>query len=388
MTGGLIAISVWLGQPCRGGEAAVTPPARIDLAARVAEQLDRAGGNRAELEQALAAAPDEDERYGLQFLIAHMPEPDLQSLSAKYLLANSSLAWQARRELPWGPAIPERIFLNDVLPYANIDEQRDDWRAEMHELCLPIVKDLRAPAAAAHRLNLELFRKLNLGYSTQRRAANQGPAESIASGKASCTGLSIVLADACRSVCIPARLVGTPLWANKRGNHTWVEIWDGGWHFTGACEADPQGLDRGWFVASAAEARADSFEHAIYAASFARTDVYFPLPWAIHNTSVPAENVTARYAVGEPRTGTAVRLLVRVVDAAGERVPRDVRVFRPGSAEPFCTGRSRGETSDRNDIVSFEVPPGEELSVRVDEITTSVRCAADRPETVLDVRVP
>jgi poly(3-hydroxybutyrate) depolymerase len=96
-------------------------------------------------------------------------------------------------------------------------------------------------------------------------------------------------------VCIPARLAGTPLWANKRGNHTWVEVWDGDWHFTGACEPDPTGLDRGWFVGDAAQAKKDSAEHAIYAASFRKTRQHFPLVWARDNTDVPAENVTDRY---------------------------------------------------------------------------------------------
>ena len=32
-------------------------------------------------------------------------------------------------------------------------------------------------------------------------------------------------------------------WANKRGNHSWVEIWDDGrWNFTGACEYSAKGL--------------------------------------------------------------------------------------------------------------------------------------------------
>src|SRR6478752_4758171 len=50
-------------------------------------------------------------------------------------------------------------------------------------------------------------KNLKVGYSTERRAANQSPSESRESGKASCTGLSILLSDACRSVGIPARLV-------------------------------------------------------------------------------------------------------------------------------------------------------------------------------------
>ncbi len=114
-------------------------------------------------------------------------------------------------------------------------------------------------------------------------------------GKASCTGLSILLSDACRSVAVPARLAGTPLWTNKSGNHTWVEIWDNGWHFTGACEQDPKGLDRGWFEGNAAAAKKDVPEHAIYAASFRKTKVSFPLVWAPQSKDVFAENVTERY---------------------------------------------------------------------------------------------
>ena len=38
-----------------------------------------------------------------------------------------------------------------------------------------------------------------------RKRNNQSPQESIEQGKATCTGLSIILVDACRAVGIPAR---------------------------------------------------------------------------------------------------------------------------------------------------------------------------------------
>src|SRR5205807_5318470 len=85
------------------------------------------------------------------------------------------------------------------------------------------------------------------------------------------------------------------LWWNKRGNHTWVEVWDDGWHFAGADEPDPQGLDRGWFVGDAAKATKDSRLQAIYATSFRKTGVTFPLVWARDSTEIHAENVTDRY---------------------------------------------------------------------------------------------
>ena len=120
----------------------------------------------------------------------------------------------------------------------------------------------------SQKLNSTIYTKLKVKYSTDRKQPHQSPKESIEQGKASCTGLSILLSDACRSVAIPTRLVGTPLWTNKSGNHTWVEIWDGRWHFTGACEPDPKGLDHGWFEGNASQAKKDGLEHAIYAVSF------------------------------------------------------------------------------------------------------------------------
>ncbi|MBY0459964.1 MAG: transglutaminase-like domain-containing protein, partial [Gemmataceae bacterium] len=257
--------------------------------------LKGANDNRKELEKALNEVP-KGQRTGMAFLIANMPDGDLTTLKAEFLLTNTALAYKAREETPWGKDVPEDIFLNDVLPYANVDEKRDAWRKEFYDLCLPLVKDCKTPTEAVQKLNVELFKTLKLSYSTQRKAPNQSPKESIEQGKASCTGLSIVLSDACRAVGIPARLAGTPLWVDKRGNHTWVEIWDRGWHFTGACEPDPNGLDRGWFVGAASQAKKDVPEHAIYAASFKKTQQHFPLVWAPRYQGVPGINVTDFYA--------------------------------------------------------------------------------------------
>ncbi len=287
----------------------------------VTQALAKAKDNRPELEKALADVP-KDQRKGMAFLIANMPDSDLKSLKADFLLGNCDLAYKARKAVPWGKDIPEDVFLNDVLPYANVDEKRDAWRKEFYDLCMPLIKDCKTPTQVVTRLNAELFKKLNVKYSTERKAANQSPKESIASGKASCTGLSIVLSDACRAVGVPARLVGTPLWSNNSGNHTWVEIWDKGWHFTGACEPDPKGLDRGWFVANAAEAQKDSLQHAIYAARFEKSKTYFPLVWARGSKDVPGENVTDRYAkkdapadAGAARSADALKALKAALDA-------------------------------------------------------------------------
>lgn len=96
-------------------------------------------------------------------------------------------------------------------------------------------------------------------------------------GLASCTGLSVLYIDACRALCVPARFVGVPQWTTNRGNHSWVEVWDNGWHFTGAFEPDQ--VDRGWFVGDAAQADPSDPMHCIYATSFKKTDTTLPCVW-------------------------------------------------------------------------------------------------------------
>jgi pimeloyl-ACP methyl ester carboxylesterase len=260
----------------------------------VDEALAKSKGNRGELEDALRKVP-ETQRVGLAFLIVNMPDRDLTSLKSAYLLNNLELAYSVRVKMPWGKQVPEGLFLNDVLPYASVTETREPWRQAMMDRCLPIVKDCKNLTEAAQALNANLFKNVKVRYSVLRGRPDQSPAESMKSGIASCTGLSILLADACRSVGVPARLVGIPKWVGKPGNHTWVEIWDGDWHFTGACEHDPSGLDRAWFVGDAALAKKDSIESAIYAASFKRTKTRFPLVWERGNKDVSAVNVTERY---------------------------------------------------------------------------------------------
>ena len=62
----------------------------------------------------------------------------------------------------------------------------------------------------------EVFKAVNVKYhATKRLKPDQSPSESMKIGYASCSGLSIILVDACRAVGVPARVVGTPL---RRGN--------------------------------------------------------------------------------------------------------------------------------------------------------------------------
>lgn len=339
----------------------------------VEKALVTAGTNRAEIAKALGGA-SESQREGLQFLIENMPEPDLQSLSASFLLENLELTYEMFAKAPWRDQIPKEVFLNDILPYASVNEKRDAWRRKLRDICAPLITDCRTPTEVVQRLNRKLFPLLKVGYNTGRKKPDQSPIETMESGKATCTGLSILLVDACRSVGVPARVVGTPLWVNMRGNHTWMEIWDGDWHFTGA--AEPAGaLDQGWFNHDASQARKDDPKHSIYASSFKKTGLSFPMIWARDVTYVSAVNVTDRYTPKAPAVDPAkTRLLVKVLDRpAGQRVIAPVVVTEGTNGASKLTGTSRGETADLNDILPFQVPRQRTYEVRAELGGRSVR---------------
>jgi len=321
--------------------------------------LAQAGTNRSELERALREAPTA-RRDGIRFLIENMPASDLRSLSAEFLLENANLAFDAWEAAAWHDRISKDLFLNDVLPYASLTEEREPWRKGLREKCATLVAGCKTPGEAAQRLNEKIYPLFKVRYSTGRKRPDQSPRETMGSGIATCTGLSILLVDACRAVGVPARIAGTPMWTNMRGNHTWVEVWDDGWHFVGAAEPDPKGLDRGWFVHDAAEAQAQVPEHAIYATSFRRSEVYFPLVWAPEVKSVGAVNVTDRYtAKVTPVAADHVRLLVKVLDRpGGKRAEADLTVTDLGNSSAVQKAKSRGETADLNDFAAFEVVPG------------------------------
>jgi transglutaminase-like putative cysteine protease len=328
------------------------------------------------------------------FLVAGMPQRDQRNLTADFLMENLRLAFRARKTFPWAQKVPEDLFLDYVLPYAQLDEPRDPWRAKFFDSCGEIVKDCKTAAEAAQKINRTLFKQIRVRYSTHRKRPNQSPKESIEQGMASCTGLSIILADACRSVGIPARIAGTAMWTNKRGNHTWVEVWDGDWHFTGAAEPSGEGLDHGWFNNDAAKAVADDPVYAIWANTWHPAKDHFPLAWNRSDKSVPAVNVTDRYTGGKKNKSpdaaekppiAAVHL--RVLDDSGQRVAARVELLDKDGKFLHAVMTKAG-TADMNDMPAVPLKPGTAGVLRVvrDELARDFPLPAKEPgETTLDL---
>ena len=332
---------------------------------RINEALQRAGKNRPQIERALKECA-EDQREGMQFLVAYMPQRDLQTLSARFLLDNVTLSYQTWRKSAWGRRVPRDIFFNYVLPYCSINEHRDNWRKDFHARFRERVEGAQTASQATAILNRTIFNEFNVRFSTKRPKADQSPYETISAGMASCTGLSVLLIDACRAVGIPARFVGTPRWSDNSGNHSWVEIWDQGWHFTGAAEPAGEHLDRAWFTGRAATAKRDQRLHAIYAVSYKQTPLSFPLVWDAAIDYVYAVNVSDRYTQKSKQlpVGT-IRVAFRVVDnQANQRLAADF-TLRDISGKPVFKGTTKDERFDPNDHLTFPLKQGESYDVEL-----------------------
>lgn len=332
-----------------------------------------AGDNAKELKKALKEVP-RNEREGMAFLISYMPERDAKTLSAAFLLENVAYAYKARAEFPWAKEVPDSVFLNDVVAYANLNENRESWRKDFYERFKKYVAPCKTMREAIDSVNKNVRDELLVDYNTKREKPDQAPYESMRQHMASCSGLSILLTDAFRAVGIPSRVAGTPAWHDDRGNHNWNEVWiDGQWRFTEYYPSDD--LDQSWFLTDAGKAIKEDVRKAIYAASFKPTDCYFPLVWDEDIRYVHAENVTDRYTSlyraqlsAMPADGSHVALRVMVfkdkdhAEASGDRVATNLDVFK--GDKQLYGGRSTGATQDMNDVLTFNVEKNQQYIIK------------------------
>ena len=188
--------------------------------------------------------------------------------------------------------------------------------------------------------------KDNQDSCTAHFVPNQTPAimdpmSTRAFGHASCTGMSIYMASALRSIGIPARVVGTPAWHNHRqdGNHNWIEIYmphlnsinkSDPWLFFGPKEGsgfDDNGVwqTNTWFCEPTHFSSVAGNVTQVAAARVERNRNKFrvDMPWAPGNDLVAGEDRTAAYL---KYCGDAKEVVESEVDGT-VRVQEDMDIF-------------------------------------------------------------
>lgn len=189
----------------------------------------------------------------------------------------------------WEMQVPEDIARDYLHADTVIDEKPCDWREPLAAIFRPAVQHCKSAEEAALFIASHMTHLTGAYYSTERRKPNMNALEALAEKKISCTGQSVLLACALRSVGIPARAVIVLTWGHIRGNHTWTEVWlNGEWKMLEFNEKD---FNTPWvmeYIGMLDTARPEQRVYALSPRSSLKVDFY-------RHTPICVEDVTERY---------------------------------------------------------------------------------------------
>lgn len=260
----------------------------------------------------------QEETEALRFLYAYMPLADITDYPASFHLDNIRCSIKARREMPWGKAIPELLFRHFVIPVRVNNEALDSSRTVFYNELKQRVSG-KSMYDAILEVNHWCHEKVTYQPSDARTSS---PLATIRTATGRCGEQSTLTVAALRSVGIPARQVYTPRWAHTDDNHAWVEAWaDGKWYFLGACEPEPV-LNLGWFNAPASRALL------MHTRTFG--DYNGPEEVMLRTSNFTEINLTNNYTSTAP-------LQVAVTDAEGKPVNNARVDFKIYNYAEFCT---------------------------------------------------
>lgn len=188
----------------------------------------------------------------------------------------------------WEEAVPADIARDYVEADTVLDETPCDWREAVGSIFRPVVAGMADAEQATLCIASRMTELTGVYYSMDRRKANMNALEALAEKKVSCTGQSILLVCALRSVGIPARAVCVCTWNHVRGNHTWAEAWvHGEWRMI---EFNEKSFNTPWVMESVGLLNTARPEQRVYAAA---PSAHMRIPYG--PTTICVEDVTERY---------------------------------------------------------------------------------------------
>lgn len=251
---------------------------------------------------------DRTNAVSLGFHNEDIPHPDGLGLGIATLGINISLTTKQNRSWAWN--VPEDIYNEYVVSYAQVNEARNNWRPFLTKVVNSLLESNpplpQTVPEVVDLINLNLWDTGVLGNTVSFRSSQTpliyDPMSTIVFGFSSCTGVSILFADSLRAAGIPARLAGTPAWHGdpSRGNHNWVEVYDWSTNQWNFIEAQPAGkgetlgdpCDK-WFCSST-EMDNGTLVFATRWQQGTEGTIY-PMAWDLHNKEVPGVDRTQWY---------------------------------------------------------------------------------------------
>ena len=224
---------------------------------------------------------------------------------------NISLA--AKQKYFWAGNTSQDLYYEYVVTFSHVNEARNNWRPFLSQVVDRILTDhldIQDTSLTLEDIvkvvNTNLWVRHYLGndvvFKSSQTPLIYDPMSTLVYGYASCTGVSILLADALRGAGVPVRLAGTPAWNGEtsNGNHNWIEVYDHRTNQWSFIEAQPAGggesladpCDK-WFCNPAkmeggTQVFATRWE-------FDEERTVYPMAWDRRNMEIPGVNRTEYY---------------------------------------------------------------------------------------------
>jgi hypothetical protein len=170
-------------------------------------------------------------------------QPDIETISAEYLIDQIDLAFRAWRERPWAKYLTFDDFCQYVLPYRGSNEPLEQWRSVLFEKYANIadrMTDPTDPMEAASLINDDIMTYFTFDPRYYYHPTDLGLAEMLETGVGRCEDMTNITIYALRANGLAVTSDYTPAWADAGNNHAWNAILtpDGLIPFMGA-EASP-----------------------------------------------------------------------------------------------------------------------------------------------------
>ena len=213
-------------------EKSACPPSQVPFPGNICLDFDDAYNSAYKFLEENMPSWDKTNAASLGFHTG-APGVDGLDLGVATLGINISLATKQMRS--WAFEVPEDIYSEYVIAYAHANEGRSNWRPFLTEVVGKILNgssedEPKTVPEVVSLINSQLWSSGLLGnqvtFKSSQTPLIYDPMSTIVFGYASCTGVSILFADALRAAGVPARLAGTPAWNGNphNGNHNWIEV--------------------------------------------------------------------------------------------------------------------------------------------------------------------
>ncbi|MBU1650669.1 transglutaminase-like domain-containing protein, partial [bacterium] len=153
--------------------------------------------------------------------------PDLETITADFLIEHIDYAFKAWEEKPWAQDLTFDQFCNYVLPYRGSSEPLEPWRKYFWEKYKDISKqvdDPTDPVQIAAAINNDIMSWFRFDSRYYLHPTDQGFQEMLDGNLGRCEDMTNLTIFAMRANGLAVVSDYTPYWANIGNNHAWNAI--------------------------------------------------------------------------------------------------------------------------------------------------------------------